>query len=441
MQDMHTSRKGLLAGIALTALVLLSVAFFFLFTKGDVPGLTSGGADIDPFGGPVDVDSPGGGNIGGGAGSWSSGGSGAGERGKLWRITDAPVAGFHIFAASGTPSVVRYIEREKGHVFEADLSTRNVSRITNTTHPGIHDAIFGPDAASVLVRFLDYAGTIKTELYSIIPNTESDDVPSMLSGGEFLPDNIVAITPGPDHTSAIFIQRVGYDGLGKIIDLRTRGVETLFRYPFTEWIPEVGAGGVTHLTTKAAATFEGSTYRYDAGTKTFRRVLGGKLGLTTLYSPSGGKLLYSEIVSGHPLLFLHEDGAEGEAEFAHPGFVTLPEKCAWGGERIVFCGVPESIFGTLLPDGWYQGEVAFKDKLMSHDVETGEERMLIDLKEEAASVSIDVVSPAVSADAKHLLFINKIDGSLWALELGESAIPSYDENLTPEERKDAEGSI
>src|SRR5262245_6111349 len=52
---------------------------------------------------------------------------------QLWHITTAPVAGMNFIA--GTTSVLRYIERSSGNVFEADPQTGRVVRITNTLVP------------------------------------------------------------------------------------------------------------------------------------------------------------------------------------------------------------------------------------------------------------------------------------------------------------------
>src|SRR5258706_5577502 len=62
--------------------------------------------------------------------------------GKLRKLVSAPVAGFTII--SGTTTVVRYLEKDTGHIYDINLQGSN-QRVTNTTIPRVYEAIFAND--------------------------------------------------------------------------------------------------------------------------------------------------------------------------------------------------------------------------------------------------------------------------------------------------------
>ena len=76
---------------------------------------------------------------------------------------------------------------------------------------------------------------------------------------------------------------------------------------------------------------------------------------------------------------------------------------------MVYCAVPTTIFGSNLPDGWYQGIVSFDDGIWSKNISTGESKNVLN------RFGADIMNIFVSDDENHLIFTDKNDGTLWSL--------------------------
>src|SRR3989338_6118977 len=72
---------------------------------------------------------------------------------NMFNISDIPVAGAVVFEKEGQ-TVVRYVDRATGHIYEADLKTLAKTKITNQTLPKIYEAYFRADGNAVLLRSL-----------------------------------------------------------------------------------------------------------------------------------------------------------------------------------------------------------------------------------------------------------------------------------------------
>ncbi len=95
---------------------------------------------------------------------------------------------------------------------------------------------------------------------------------------------------------------------------------------------------------------------------------------------------------------------------------TLAQKCAWTPDsRAVYCAVPSSLSGTL-PDDWYQGAVSFSDRIWKIDLTTRVATLVVD-PAQVANTKIDAVALTLDSQADVLVFMNKIDGSLWSYDL------------------------
>src|SRR3989344_2027747 len=72
---------------------------------------------------------------------------------NMFHISDIPVAGAVVFEKEDQ-TVVRYVDRATGHIYEADLKTLAKTKITNQTLPKIYEAYFRADGNAVLLRSL-----------------------------------------------------------------------------------------------------------------------------------------------------------------------------------------------------------------------------------------------------------------------------------------------
>lgn len=89
-------------------------------------------------------------------------GSGQESFERFTQLYDRPVAGYTVLENSGR-EIVRFIEKESGHVFDYDIETNSLTKISNQTMPGISDVVWSSDGSSFIVRYYNNEeDTIKT---------------------------------------------------------------------------------------------------------------------------------------------------------------------------------------------------------------------------------------------------------------------------------------
>ena len=145
----------------------------------------------------------------------------------------------------------------------------------------------------------------------------------------------------------------------------------------------------------------------------FNKILGGINGLTTLTSPNGRIVLYSN--NNLSLSVFNRD--TGNSNLL--GVKTLPEKCVWGGSAsdIIYCAVPRFIEQAQYPDSWYQGEISFSDEIWKIGVESGNTAMIADPISVKNGEEIDGIKLNLDEGQNYLFFVNKKDSYLWELQL------------------------
>jgi Tol biopolymer transport system component len=146
-----------------------------------------------------------------------------------------------------------------------------------------------------------------------------------------------------------------------------------------------------------------------------QKLLGNVPGLVTLVSPDASEVLYSSQSDAGSQMALY-NVKSGSAVAITP--TTFPEKCVWSKKdaTVVYCAVPEnSLSGTSLTQ-WYMGGISFSDDIWKYDLKQNTSSIIERLANDAGQ-QIDVEKPTLSASEQYLIFTNKIDGTLWSLDL------------------------
>lgn len=451
-QEQQKSKKVIWIILGVVALLLIVLALFFFFGKNTKTGAAIGkvlpfGAVSDSVRGTGDVT---------GAGSTNSGNdvTAPTEEPMFRQLSDKPTAGEYAYEKNGD-QFVRYADKETGYIFDVKIKDGTKTQLTNTTIPRIHDAIWAMNGGAVVLRYLEDSplegiqDTVKTSLaYLRLPTSSSTDAIGSLSL-EFLPDNITDVSVSPNGKSLFYLLKTDDGVSGSVVDITTKNTKEVFRNSFSEWLPELLDNGDIILTTKASSGVSGYAYRYSPRTGTFERLVRDKQGLTTHANASGSKILYSENISQNlifgvydPKGFLSDEGTTYEQSLPLP---TLPEKCVWKKDDLhLFCAASkESLARSLLPDNWYQGVTSFNDSFWSVSMANNDIRLIADPKT-AIDKDFDVISPTVSPNDGYFVFINKKDGTLWSMKLPQTEEVVNDATLptlTPDEQKDAQGSL
>ncbi len=412
--------------VSVIALIMLGVgAYFYFFTDTLGGGIfspsgtgTSGqGSGFSPFG---KNDNTGNGSRSG-ENNQATGAGDTGVNGKepvftLKKLARSSVAGF-IPQTIGSTTVVRYLEKEVGRVFDIDMSIpSSKTKITNTTIPKVYSAVFGKNGTDVLLRYLDDNSSIQTYHASIPVATSTEAITEGVPlKGTFLAENIRDVSVSPQNSRLFSLLSSGDSAVGVISEFNGSKKSQIFDSPFAEWLSSFPNEKTILLVTKPSFAITGSAYKLDSRSGSFQKIYGGAFGLTALLSPDEKNLLVSRIEGVFPVVGLYniKDG-----KFMSMGLKTIADKCLWATNIIIYCGVPNTIppANSGYPDAWYQGVVSFSDSIWKIDVEILSTELVSSISQ-VSKENVDAVNLSVDKNKNYLFFLNKRDSSLWSLRL------------------------
>jgi hypothetical protein len=321
-------------------------------------------------------------------------------------------------AATEKRAVVRFVEKGNGNIHDAYANTLETKRLTNTTVPRVAEAFFVNNGSQVLLRYLrDDTQTVDTYLGTLPKENWGQNPAAGTLTGEFLEPNISDISVSPDTKRIFSMSSLGGVIIGSVGNPDGSDRKQIFTSPFTGWLSSWPNGKDIILTVKATGYAPGYAFKLNAGDKnpTPEKILGPTIGLTTLPSYSMQSILFSRNTAEGPRIALFDTKT---AKIRDLAVNTLPEKCIWAkDDSSIFCAVPSFIPKDLvMPDSWYQGEIAFSDTLIKIDKEgILPARTLIDPGNQGEK--IDAIRLQLSDDGSMLYFINKRDDTLWQLKI------------------------
>ncbi len=310
---------------------------------------------------------------------------------------------------------IRFISKATGNILETGTSsTSTVDRITNKTLPKLQEAFFNSSGDGVIIRNILGNEGIQTRYLSLKPdpNQGTSTINNVTSTD--LPLNITQASLSPDKTKIFYTRNTGTRGVTSNLD---GGAQVnLFNSPFREWLPQWTTQNSILLNTKPSGITAGYLYSLDTKTGDIKKILGGLLGLTSLASNDGQNILYTETKDSKLELGLY--GTKDSSNWLLPA-ETLPEKCVWGNKytKIVYCAVPKNVpKDHLYPDDWYLGLMHFNDVIWRINLQTGENKLIVD-PEKQIPFSLDVVNMKLSKNDDYLIFEDKNTLSLWGIGL------------------------
>lgn len=320
---------------------------------------------------------------------------------RFWRVTAAPVAGA---AFSATSSILRYVERGSGHVFEADPFTGSVKRITNTLTPRVYEASLG-GATSVVLRTIEngspvtFGGTATT-------STQNGTAELNLTNLGTAIEDIVSFANTPE-----ILMLADAGAVTHLIRSRVDGSapKQLLSLPGGDFRIQLAGENIV-LTERAASGILGSAF--SVGT-TLVPVVKNVPGLTTRVQAKSDSVLYSSDDGTRLRLFANTTNAnQKEIPLA-----TIAEKCAWAPQgSVAYCAGPQGTIPTTFLDRWYRGEIHTEDVWYKIDTASAKVDTLFRVD---SSYVLDVENPTVDPTGKYILFQNARDKSLWILRIAE----------------------
>ncbi len=309
---------------------------------------------------------------------------------------------------------LRYVEKATGNIYQTFAEQIDERKFTTTVIPKVYEAVFSKNADSVVMRYLKEKGGMIETFVGALPKQilGADSMSSTEMTGSFLPENITDLSMSYDGSKMFYLFNYTNNAVGISAGPIGEQKTQIFNSPFTGWLSSYPNPSLVTLTTKPSSAMPGFMYAVDSNRKTYKKILGDINGLTTLTSPNGNLVLYSDNTLA--LHLYHLDTGNTDTL----GAKTMPEKCTWNKtSTMIYCAVPKSIDSGDYPDTWYQGEVSFSDEIWKIDATTGNATAIADPTASEGGEAIDGTKLAVDDSENYLFFVNKKDSYLWELKL------------------------
>ncbi len=326
---------------------------------------------------------------------------------KLRKISDVPVSGYgSTDIKAGT--VARYIEKATGHIYEVEMFSPRKERISNTTIPLSYDAKWGNKNNSLVARYLSSDDQyISTYLLNIANSTTTERAISSIQ----LPENILDVAVNGAKAFYLVFDQGGSSGFVTSFD--NKSVQKIWTSDMKEFNSQFVNDRIVALTTKPHPKIPGFLYLVNTSNGSSVRPLGKIEGLSTLVNPSATEVAYLDTADSSLNIYTVKDGSKIRA---YP--LTFPEKCVWSKlyADLLYCAVPKEQLGQNSLINWYQGKESYSDSLFIYNSKTGISFLIENLRETSGE-DIDLISPTMSDNGQYLFFMNKIDNTLWGLNL------------------------
>lgn len=302
-------------------------------------------------------------------------------------------------------------DRATGHIYQNLASTTETERLSNYTLPAIEEAHF-IDPLTVLARGLDSSNEAVVSTYLQLYR---DVATSTLFSAR--PKNVAieAKTVSYSNDAKKMFYFIEGTGQGIIANFDQSSFIRTIKTSITEWVPQFVNKTILAATTRPSAYFQGYLFFINNnGTGDNQYILGDKYGFTTLVSPDGKKILYSEIQEDLLQTSVYDIASKTIVALTQS---TISEKCTWTADsKKIYCAIPQQLALAPYPDAWYQGSTSFSDNIWSIDPVTGEFDLVIALQDQVTD-KIDAYNLKVSQDQKYLLFQDKYSLTLWKYDL------------------------
>ncbi|MDD3662571.1 MAG: hypothetical protein PHT84_01760 [Candidatus Pacebacteria bacterium] len=435
-----TSKTIFIATFIIVLLIILGFLFFSNQKKEGGDTDPNQNKPFNPFGLGGDLTPDNGNNIQTG-GSWINEAQ-VGESSRFYKITDFAVAGARFFedirtytettgddytsieistpvgeSANQTTTqsepkktetktetfpALRYVEKSTGHIYQMDLDSKKVIKVSNSTIPGVYEAIIDSLAKTFIYRYVSVGDKSITSYVATIGETK----------GSFLPVDIVDISLSPDKNKYFFIAKNLNGVVGATGSFSDNKKVQVFNSAFSEWLSQWINEQKIFLTTKPSWSVDGSLFSLNTSNGVLTKVFGGIKGLTTLSNNSGTSILYGASLEVGPKLWIFNEKEHTTNDLNTYG---LPEKCVWSNDNVnVYCAVPNTVVGIQYPDSWYQGLVSFDDYFVKINTENLNK---VTLANSVTEIPVDATHLFLDKEENTLFFVNKKDSTLWSLDL------------------------
>ncbi len=328
---------------------------------------------------------------------------------KLRKLSVEQVAGAGVLdAKAGT--IVRYMEKATGHIYEVELFSPNKNRLSNTTMPVAHEALWGNTGLALFARYLK-EDDVTIESYALTMKEVSTTTDNTVTGVAFPNNTLNASVFG---SSVFYLEKTTAGSSGSVSTLDGKTKRQIWTSPLSELLSQYVNTSTVSLATKPAAGLPGFMFLVNTSSGAVRTILANVPGLSTLTNDDASKVLYLQQGGG---VFLGAMTISSRATTVITP-ITFPEKCVWSkkDKNILYCAVPKENISQNSLTSWYQGMILYNDDIWKYDIANNTTTLVLNLTEETGE-GIDVIQPILSENEQYLVFMNKRDNTLWSLDL------------------------
>lgn len=339
-------------------------------------------------------------------------------------LSNTPVGGYGA-STTASSTIVRWVDRGRGNVYEVDSNNKDVITLANTLLPKMYESVWGANINSFIGSVLQDEDTGAEVLFAeikkrtVTASTSATEFTPYELKGRTLPNKIIAYAFSPKKDKFFFVVNDNGRGIGYISMADGKNPKQLFTTPLTQINAEWPEENTIAITTKASYSQFGYLYSVNAKTGIWKKVFGPQFGLTAKVSKDAKKYIASYINSSGKLkteILSIDSGNSIDALI-----VTIADKCVWSSflKEIVYCAAPSKLDNGNYPDDWFTGKVSMSDKIWQIDSDSGEIGLISSLVDRSDRI-IDAYNMSVDDKDNFLYFMNKRDLSLWSLDLSSS---------------------
>lgn len=339
---------------------------------------------------------------------------------KVFKIADGPIVNaVFIQTFNPTTTIARYVMADTGHVLEVAIDTPGAvpRAVSNTTIPGITQALWKQDGSAVIMQYLE-GDVVKTLSLLITPaatSTATTTRGAPLVNFRFLPDNITSLTLSPDGKEIAYLLKNTSGTTGHTVLINGTGSKRLFSLSLSQVRLSWPSDQTLLAQTKMAAGVPGIAFAISAKNGSVTPLLYTS-GLSAIADSTFTKVIYQTTSNTSRATYAHDVRSGKDVELS---FQPIPEKCTWSlsAKAFLYCAAPVGYVSPDYLERWYQGVVSVADTLFTFNVQNGTAVIITTPGGADGGIASDIDRLAVSPEEKYLLFVTKGSRSLWGVRL------------------------
>ncbi len=331
-------------------------------------------------------------------------------------ISNSPVGGYGASTTAST-TIVRWVDRGRGNVFQTSGITEEIDTLSNTILPRVYESSWNKNLTAFIGSVFQENGLPSTLYAEMKAQASTTSATPFILKGKNLPENIIGYATSPKKDKLFYMIRDNGSGVGYISTFEGKSVKEIFNTPLTQVNVDWPEENTIAITTKGTASQGGYLYFVKPNTGVWSKIAGPIQGISARVSHDAKYAIISSTNNDTREISTNIYNVN-KLNMGDAMVRTIADKCTWGNfyKEMVYCGVPTKNISGTYPDDWYKGNVSFIDKVWQINAATSEVHLISSILDQSDRV-IDAFNLGLDPRDTYLFFMNKNDLSLWSLDL------------------------